>query len=29
MDTTLTKSGKTPNESNVVTGRIFFLDVAG
>ena len=29
MDTTLTKSKKTPNENNVVTGRIFFLDVAG
>ena len=29
MDTTPTKSGKTPNEKNAVTGRIFFLDVAG
>src|SRR6267154_3169166 len=29
MDTTLTKSEKTPNEKNAVTGRLFFLDVAG
>src|SRR5271167_4150710 len=29
MDTTLTKSEKTQNEKNAVTGRIFFLDVAG
>ena len=29
MDTTLTKSGKTPNEKNSVTGRIFFLDLGG
>ena len=29
MDTTLTKSEKTPNEKNAVTGRIFFLDVGG
>jgi DNA-binding beta-propeller fold protein YncE len=29
MDTTLTKSKKTPNEKNAVTGRIFFLDLAG
>jgi hypothetical protein len=29
MDTTLTKSGKTPNEKNAVTGRIFFLDLGG
>ena len=29
MDTALTKSGKTPNEKNAVTGRIFFLDVGG
>jgi DNA-binding beta-propeller fold protein YncE len=29
MDTTLTKSEKTPNEKNVVTGRIFFLDLGG
>jgi hypothetical protein len=29
MDTTLTKSEKTPNEKNAVTGRIFFLDLGG
>ena len=29
MDTTLTKSEKTPNKKNAVTGRIFFLDTAG
>jgi DNA-binding beta-propeller fold protein YncE len=29
MDTTPTKSGKTPNEKNAVTGRIFFLDLGG
>jgi DNA-binding beta-propeller fold protein YncE len=29
MDTTLTKPKKTPNGKNAVTGRIFFLDVAG
>src|SRR6201997_3876494 len=29
MDATLTKSGKTPNDKNAVTGRIFFLDLAG
>ena len=29
MDTTLTKSEKTPNEKNAVTGRIFFLDAGG
>jgi DNA-binding beta-propeller fold protein YncE len=29
MDTTLTKSEKTPNENNAVTGRIFFLDLGG
>jgi DNA-binding beta-propeller fold protein YncE len=29
MDKTLTKSGKTPNEKNAVTGRIFFLDLGG
>ena len=29
MDTTLTKSEKTPNEKNAVIGRIFFLDVGG
>ena len=29
MDTTLTKSKKTPNEKNAVTGRIFFLDLGG
>jgi hypothetical protein len=29
MDTALPKSGKTPNEKNAVTGRIFFLDLGG
>jgi len=29
MDTTVTESGKTPNEKNAVTGRIFFLDLGG
>lgn len=29
MDTTLTKSVKTENKKNAVTGRIFFLDLAG
>ena len=29
MDTTLTKSEKTPNEKNAVIGRIFFLDLGG
>src|SRR5580700_10497752 len=29
MDTTLTKSEKTPNEKNAVIGRIFFLDAGG
>jgi len=29
MDTTPTKSEKTPNKKNVVTGRIFFLDLGG
>src|ERR1700739_197832 len=29
MDATLIKSGKTPNDKNAVTGRIFFLDLAG
>jgi DNA-binding beta-propeller fold protein YncE len=29
MDTTLTKSKKTPSEKNAITGRIFFLDLAG
>jgi DNA-binding beta-propeller fold protein YncE len=29
MDATLTKSGKTPNDKNAVTGRIFFLDLGG
>jgi hypothetical protein len=29
MDTTLTKSEKRPNEKNVATGRIFFLDLGG
>ena len=29
MDTTLTKSEKTPSEKNAVTGRIFFLDLGG
>jgi DNA-binding beta-propeller fold protein YncE len=29
MDTTLTKSEKTPNEKNAVLGRIFFLDAGG
>jgi DNA-binding beta-propeller fold protein YncE len=29
MDATLTKSEKTPNKKNAVTGRIFFLDTAG
>jgi DNA-binding beta-propeller fold protein YncE len=29
VDTAVTKSGKSANENNAVTGRIFFLDVAG
>src|SRR5271169_3695861 len=29
MDTTLAKSKKMPNAKNAITGRIFFLDVAG
>jgi hypothetical protein len=29
MDTTMTKSEKTPNKKNAVTSRIFFLDTAG
>jgi DNA-binding beta-propeller fold protein YncE len=29
MDTTLTKSKKTRSEKNAITGRIFFLDLAG
>ena len=29
MDTTLTKSEKTPNEKNAVTGRLFLLDLGG
>jgi DNA-binding beta-propeller fold protein YncE len=29
MDTTLTKSEKTPNEKNALTRRIFFLDLGG
>jgi DNA-binding beta-propeller fold protein YncE len=29
MDTTLTKSEKTPNKKNAITARIFFLDLGG